>query len=184
MKSTCQEIPIEKLVAYSDGELPPDEAKQVEEHINNCRNCQTILKALQDSLKVAQEIWQSDEAKWGDLRSFKKPNLSRWPIKQLAAVAASILLICGVGLMWLMSETSEQTHVVGKAPTIEEIKIEADRAAIAAQMLAVGDMYAAQPSGEKYAVQQYNDLIESFSGMKESEQAKLRLQVLLERANQ
>jgi hypothetical protein len=63
----------------------------------------------------------------------------------------------------------------------DDIEIEVQRAGVAAQMLAVADMLAAQPGGQEYAEKRYNYVINSFAGMDESEQAKLRLQNLLER---
>lgn len=65
--------------------------------------------------------------------------------------------------------------------TAKEIELQAEQAAVAAQLLAVGDMYAAQPGAEEYAVQRYNDIIESFPSSPQSEQAKIHLQNLLER---
>ena len=181
MIEKCDKIPVEKLIAYCDGEIPHNEAQQIEEHIKLCQSCQDTSTALQDSLKVAQNIWQSDKEKWGDLHLFKKPKLHRWPFKSIAAVAAGIILICCVSLMRLEIKTDRPQRTTSKAPTIEEIMIESEKAAVAAQLLAVGDMYAAQPGGEKYAAQRYNNLIESFPSSQQSEQAKLHLQKLLER---
>jgi hypothetical protein len=181
----CQDISYESLVAYADGELPPSEAEQVTKHIARCENCQTMLSALQRSLQVTQVIWHSDEANWPKKRSFKKPILSRWLIRRLAAVAASILLVFGVGVMRrLLYKQSEEMLPVRSQPTsakIDEIEIEIQRAAVAAQMLAVADMLAAQPGGQEYAEKRYTYVINSFPGRDESKQAKLRLQNLLER---
>jgi hypothetical protein len=160
--------------------LPHEEAQQIAKHISNCEKCLTMLKALQDSLKMVQDIWEDDKEKWGDLHSFKKPKLQRLHFKSIA-VAAGIILICSVSLTWLELKPNQSRQVTNEAPTIEEIIIESDRAAIAAQLLAVGDMYAAQPGAEKYAMQRYNNLIESFPSSAQSEQAKLHLKKLLER---
>ena len=181
MIQKCQKIPVEKLIAYSDGELPHEEAEQIMQHISECEKCRTMLKALQDSLKTIQDIWESDKEKWGDLHSFKKPQLHRWPFKSIVAIAAGLILICSISLMWLEFKPNQSKRTTTKSLTIEEIMIESDRAAIAAQLLAVGDMYAAQPGGEKYAVRRYEDLIEAFPSSPQSKQAKLHLQKLLER---
>jgi len=181
----CQDISYETLVAYADGELSPTEAEQITKHIVNCKNCQTMLSALQRSLQVTQVIWQSDEARWPKKHSFKKPILSRWLLRRLAAVAASILLVFGVGVMRrVLYRPGEQIRSIKPEPTatkIDEIEIEVQRAAVAAQMLAVADMLAAQPGGQEYAEKRYNYVINSFPGRDESKQAKLRLQNLLER---
>jgi len=184
-KHICQDIPEETLVAYADGELPPGEAEQVTKHIARCEKCQTMLSALQRSLQVTQVIWQSGEADWPKKHSFKKPILSRWLVRRLAAVAAIILLIFGVGVMRrLLYKPSEEIFPIRSepmAPKIDEIEMEVHRAAVAAQMLAVADMLAAQPGGREYAEKRYNYVINSFPGKDESKQAKLRLKNLLER---
>ena len=181
----CKDISYETLVAYADGQLSPAEAEQIAEHITNCESCKTMLSALQRSLQVTQTIWQSDEARWPKKHSFKKPILSRRLIRRLATVAASILLVVGIGVMRrLLYNTSEETFTIRPEPTttkIDEIEIEVQRAAVAAQMLAVADMLAAQPGGRQYAEKRYTYVINTFPEMNESEQAKLRLKNLLER---
>ena len=181
----CRDISKETLVAYADGELPPAEVEQIINHIARCENCQTMLSALQRSLQVTQAIWQSDEARWPKKHSFKKPILNRWLVRRLATVAASILLVIGVGVMRrVLYRPSEQVRPIKPEPTaaeIDEIEIEVQRAAVAAQLLAVADMLAEQPGGREYAEKRYTYVINSFPEINESEQAKLRLQNLLER---
>ncbi len=184
-ENICQDISYETLVAYADNELPPAEAEKIAGHIASCDSCQEMLSALQRSLQVTQVIWQSAEARWPKKRSFKKPILSRRLIRRLATVAASILLVFGIGVMQrLLYKPSEQITPIRPEPMaakIDEIEIEAQRAAVAAQMLAVADMLAAQPGGQEYAEKRYTYVINSFPGREESVQAKLRLQNLLER---
>ena len=184
-ENICQDISYETLVAYADGELPPAEAEQVTKHIARCENCKTMLSALQRSLQVTQAIWQIDEARWPKKRSFKKPILSRRLFRRLATVAASILLVFGVGVMRrVLYRPSEEMFPTRPEPIIakiDEIEIQVQRAGVAAQMLAVADMLAAQPGGQEYAEKRYAYVINSFPQRDESKQAKLRLQNLLER---
>ena len=181
----CHDISYETLVAYADGELPPSETEHITKHIARCEKCKTMLSALQRSLQVTQLIWQSDEAQWPKKHSFKKPFLSKWMVRRIAAVAASILLVFGVGVMRrVLYKPSEQIRPIRPEPMaaeIDEIEIEVQRAGIAAQMLAVADMLAAQPGGQEYAEKRYAYVINSFPQRDESKQAKLRLQNLLER---
>ncbi len=181
MIQKCQEIPVEKLIAYSDGELPHEEAEQIMQHISECEKCSTMLNALRDSLKTVQDIWESDKEKWSDLHSFKKPGSHRLHFKSIAAVAAGIILICCVSLICLLSQSDEPEKGRVTTLTVAQVELQAERAAIAAQLLAVGDMYAAQAGAEKYAEEKYNNLIESFPSSPQSELAKLHLQKLLER---
>jgi hypothetical protein len=181
----CQDISYESLVAYADGELSPTETEQITKHIARCESCKTMMSALQRSLQVTQLIWQSDEAQWPKKYSFKRPILNRWLVRRLATIAASILLVVGVGVMRrVLYKPSDQIRPIRPEPMaaeIDEIEIEVQRAGVAAQMLAVADMLAAQPGGQEFAVKRYNYVIKSFPKMNESEQAKSRLQNLLER---
>lgn len=178
----CKDVSTEMLVAYSDGELPPSEAEQIKEHIARCESCQTMLNALQRSLQVTQEIWRSDETQWLKKHSFKKPVPNRWLVRWVAAVAASILLVFGIGVMRrLLYKPGGEIFSNRPEPTADEIEFEVHRAAVAAQMLSVADMLAAQASGREYAEKRYEYIINSFADRDESRQAKIRLQTLLER---
>lgn len=181
----CQDISREKLVAYADGELSASEAEQITKHIAHCENCRTMLSALQRSLLVTKAIWQSRQAQWPKKNSYQKPLLSRWLIRRLTAVAASILVLISIGVirhaLYKPSEKSFSTKSEPKIQKIDEIEMEVHQAAMAAQMLAVADMLATQPGSEQYAVKRYTYVINSFAGREESKQAKLRLQNLLER---
>ncbi|MBN1972200.1 MAG: zf-HC2 domain-containing protein [Sedimentisphaerales bacterium] len=177
----CKVIPLENLIEYCDGELPQKEAEQIAQHIANCQICKANVKTLQNSLTLAQNIWQSEKEKWGNLNSFKKQRLYKFPVRKLISVAAGIIIISTIVLLWFLLKSNESSNLKMPTLTAKEIEIQAEHAAIAAQLLAVGDMYAAQPGAEEYAVQRYNDLIESYPLSPQSEQAKLHLKKLLER---
>ena len=174
----CPKIPIEKLIEYCDGELSKNETEQVAQHISNCQICKANVKALHNSLSLVQNIWETEKDKWGNLKSFEKHTPYKFTIKKLISVAAGIIIIFAISLFWLKQKTNNLKMPV---LTAKEIEIKAEYAAVAAQLLAVGDMYAAQAGAEKYAIERYNDLIESFPSSPQSEQAKLHLQKLLER---
>jgi len=178
----CQIVCKEELVTYADGDLSPSEAERIAEHIATCPNCQAVTEALERSLQVTQAIWQTGEAQWPETQSFDRIMPSRQPLRKLAAIAASLLLLVGVGLTWrLLTERGEPTRVIGTEPTAAEIEIRVNHAALAAQMLAVADLFASQPGGKEYAVKRYNYLIDSFPTREESTQARLRLKTLIER---
>ena len=179
---TCQVVSKEQLVAYTDGELSPSEAERIAEHIANCQNCQSMAEALQRSLQVTKVIWQTSEVQWLKTRPPARFQSSKWSFRKIAAVAASILLVLSIGVMWrMLSEPSERTGVIGKEPTAIEIEVAANREALAAQMLAVADLLSSQPGGEQYAVKRYSDVITSFPETEQSAKARLHLRSLLER---
>ena len=178
----CTIVSKEELVAYADGDLSTDRAKQVEAHIADCQICRTMLNALDRSLHVTQVIWRTEEAQWPKTFRLDKPKSRRRWLMPVLAVAASILLVLGVAATWrLLSKSSEKSRVVGEEPTAAEIEVAVNRAAMAAQMLAVADLLSSQPGGEEYALRRYTYVIDSFPGRQESVQAKLRLKVLIER---
>ena len=176
----CNKIPIEKLIEYCDGELDQKESEQIAKHITDCQICKANVKALQNSLNLAQNIWEIEKEKWGELQSFNRKKLNKYPIKKIISIAAGIIIIFAISLLWLL-KSNKPTNLKISILTAKEIEINAEQAAVAAQLLAVGDMYAAQVGAEKYAIERYNDIIESFPSSPQSEQAKLHLQNLLER---
>lgn len=182
-KHNCQVVSKDELVAYADGELSANRSERIAEHIANCPNCRSMAEALQRSLQVTQVIWKTSEARWPETHSFDRIRTNRRSFNKVAAVAACILLLLfGVGLTWrLLTEGGGSTRVIGKEPTAAEIEIRTNRAAVAAQMLAVADLFASQPGGEEYAMKRYNYIINSFPERKESAQAKLRLKTFIER---
>ena len=141
-----------------------------------------MLDALERSLRVTKIVWQTGEAQWPKTLSPNTLKSSRWPYRKVTAVAAGILLALGMGLTWrLLSEPTERPGVIGKEPTAAEIEVAANRAALAAQMLAVADLLSSQPGGEQYAVKRYSDVITSFPETEQSAEARVHLQGLLER---
>jgi predicted anti-sigma-YlaC factor YlaD len=178
----CQVVSKERLVAYADGDLLPGEAEKVAEHIATCPDCQAVAEALERSLQVTQAIWKTGQVLWPETCPFDRTRSNRWSARKAAAIAASVLLLAGVGLTWqLLTERGEPRRVIDEELTAAEIEIRASRAALAAQMLAVADLFASQPGGKEYAVKRYNYLIDSFPGREESAQARLRLKTLIER---
>ncbi len=178
----CQVVSKEKLIAYADGKLSSSEAEQIAEHIATCPNCQAVTEALERSLQITHAIWQTGQAEWPEKCSFTIISIVRRPFRRVVVFAASALLLVGVGLTWLLlTDYGEPERIIGKQPTAAELEIKVNHAALAAQMLAVGDLFASQPGGKEYAVKRYKYLIDSFPTREESVQARLRLKTLVER---
>lgn len=165
----CDKISEEQLVAFVDGELSPVEAAEVSEHVNKCDDCRAMVEALGKSLEIVRDSWAQEHEKWPN--DFG-PRLGRRRVLRVTAVAASILLVVGLGLFWVM--VSELGEVETQAQ-IEQIVM---REGIAAQMLAVGDLLAEQPGGREYARERYKEIIKRFSHTVYAEQAKLRIKSL------
>lgn len=162
----CDKISQEQLVAFADGELSASEAAGVSEHVNQCEECRVMVAALQKSLEIVRDSWAQEHAKWP--KDFE-PRLQRRRVLRFGAIAASILLLVGLGLIWRMASEP------GKPQTQAQIEQIVMQEGIAAQMLAVGDLLAKQPGGREYARERYKEIIKSFSHTVYAEQAKLRI---------
>jgi anti-sigma factor RsiW len=158
----CRVVSEEELVAYVEGDVPPSRAERIAAHVAICQNCRTMLDALERSLHVTQAVWQTGEAQWPKTLPLEKSKSSgKW--------------------FRLLSEPSKSPHLTDEEPSAAEIDVAANRAAMAAEMLAVADLLSSQPGGQQYAVKRYNDVIASFPGTDQSAEARRHLQSLLER---
>lgn len=172
----CDKIPEETLVAFADGQLSPREAAEVSEHITQCDSCRQMVGALQRSLELAKVSWAAEQSRWPKWRKADEPKLSRWPVTRVLAVAASILLLLGVGLIWRMVSEPGKAALNGK--TIARLEQVVERAGAAAQMLAVADLLSKQAGGHDYARERYKEIISDYSDTAQAVQAKLRLKTL------
>ena len=174
----CDDIR-DMLVAYSDGELSVEEKAQVEEHLAACEVCREELQALERSLELAKAIWRDQEAGIAEIEPLNFGRKSRRVELCWAALAASILIALGGILIW-QAISPPQRHVVPPPtipePTAAEIEREVNRAAIAAQMLAVADHLAEIPGGEPFAKERYSYLVNTYGDMEAGRQAKKQLQ--------
>jgi len=169
----CEKVSQEKLVLFADGELPAAEAAQVSEHVSRCESCAAMVEALKRSMELATASWAAEQAKWPAWRLPAKPMAKKWSAERVGAVAASILLVLGLGLMWRM--LCEPAKPVPRQNAIAEAERKVMRAGTAAQMLAVGDLLAEQPGGLPYARQRYKEIVTSYSDTEYAKQAELRL---------
>ena len=95
-------------------------------------------------------------------------------------VAASILVLLSGGLIWwCLDHTASRTD---KEPTFADIEMEVNHTGTAAAMLAVADLLAQQPGGEKYARNRYLYLVVTYPKKEVATLARLRLQSLSKRS--
>ena len=169
MDKKCDKISQEQLVTFVDGELSSNEAKKVSGHVSQCEDCRVMVEALERSLEIVKNSWTQEYSRWP--KDFEPRPQRRRPLR-IAAMAASILLLVGLGLIWRMVSESEAPQTQAQ---LEQIVM---REGIAAQMLAVGDLLAKQPGGREYARERYKEIIKSFSHTVYAKQAKLRIKSL------
>jgi anti-sigma factor RsiW len=172
-ENVCDKIPQEKLVAFADGQLSSNESAEVSEHITQCETCAAMVDALQRSIELVTASWAAEQAKWPKWQLPDKPGPKRWPMRRMTAVAAGILLVLGLGLIWRM--LAEPVKPIPRDTTVAHLRQTVIRAGQAAQMLAVADLLARQPQGREYARNRYLEITKDYAGTECARQAKLRL---------
>lgn len=105
------EMARERLGEYLDGEVPPDVQRELERHLAECRGCALDLAALRDlAMRIATsplsgvpaEIWDAIERRLPDPSTSKGRRWHRFATRRGIALAASFLLLIGVGTMSLI----------------------------------------------------------------------------------
>jgi FecR protein/Putative zinc-finger len=106
------------ISAYCHGELSSEESRQFAEHIISCVKCRTKFEEIKLGIKLAEQLprltapdslWQEVESALGrqtetparvvSLRSYSSPRMRM-------AIAAALLLVVGIGFVWLYTRTS------------------------------------------------------------------------------
>ena len=92
-----------RLSAYHDGELPAASAAQMEEHLRGCRACGVQLEQLRALSRMLREVKRPGLPQGALERLHRKLDLlpgagMRRMAEAVAAVAASILVACCIGL--------------------------------------------------------------------------------------
>ncbi len=108
-----------KLDAYFDGELPPDEARALQEHLRGCASCSTEgLNALQQKLAVraAGQRFKPDPAFRARIeKSIAARQPSLWKRYWLPILAtASVLLIASAFLLTLTRERRSEQQLLSE----------------------------------------------------------------------
>ncbi|MHC4154252.1 MAG: anti-sigma factor family protein [Planctomycetota bacterium] len=171
MEKSCEHID-KLLVDYADGELSASESSQVAEHICKCQRCRRTVQALQRSLDLAGIVWADglEEIRGAGLPRTKAAPRIRWC--RYAAVAAGILIVVGIWIVW-PTPTTRPKDAVPKMAEIERTIQEAGRAA---RLLAAAELLGEYPDAKSIAEQQYRYIVETYPQTPAATQAKPRIQ--------
>lgn len=117
-----------KLSVYLDGQLAPEEARRVAEHIAHCAKCQQELKEISAGAELAQSLTAAaaPDSLWPSIqrRMSEAPALSpalrtwfAWP-RAAVAIGAAALITVGAALAWYFEIRQPlQVTIAGKAPS-------------------------------------------------------------------
>ena len=170
MQKSCENI-TEMLVDYADGRLSPSKSSEVAEHLAKCERCRRTLQALQRSLELTGIIWEDGLAETEAIRipAPGKVRKLRWP--RYAAIAASILLIFTVSVLWHVLVGPPESE-----PTFAEIERSISDSASAIRLLAAADLLATYPDTEAIAKRQYHYVVKKYPKTPAAAEAKLRIE--------
>ena len=134
MNELCRKTE-EMLVDYVDGGLPPDQARQVADHLATCAECRDLAMALERSLAATRIVWQEtlDEAPAASPAERVRPR----PWARYAAVAAGLVIGAGGAVFWL----AQPRHAEQDA-TLAQVQERIADCGRAAQLLAAADILA------------------------------------------
>lgn len=174
---TCQIVSKEELVAYADGDLSANRSERIAKHIANCPNCRSMAEALQRSLQVTQVIWQTSESQWPKTRPLERFQSSKWSLRKIAAVAASILLVLGVGAVWrMLSRPTEQAGISREQALAVDIKRKIADSGDAARLLAAAELLSRYPKAESSVKQRYRHIVETYPETTAAAEARQKIQ--------
>jgi anti-sigma factor RsiW len=165
---SCEEVE-QMLVDYGDGYLSPSESTEVSGHLAKCRRCREMLKALQRSLELADVIWQDGLAEVEAIRADISAK-RRWAWQRYAAIAAGILVVLGVGLLWRGPARPSRVE-----PSFAEIERTINEAGTAARLLAATERFADQPWAEALVKSQYRYIVDKYPDTQAAVQARLKV---------
>lgn len=169
MERSCEDIR-EMLVDYADGRLLPSEANRVAEHLSKCEHCQKMLVALQNSLELAEVIWEEGLAETKEIRApiHGKVRKIRWP--RYAAVAAGILLVVTTSVLWRTLVRPARKEI-----SFAEIERKINESGSAARLLAAAELLAKYTDDEAFVKRQYRHIIEIYPKTTAADKARSRI---------
>jgi hypothetical protein len=173
MDKSCEQIEM-LLVDYSDGRLSQIDSKKVAEHLEKCEHCQKILEALNESLELAEIIWDDSIEETKKIR-ISIPGQTRkihW-IKYVAA-AAGIILLLTTSIVWrsLFRQIRHSENEIN----FTDIERRINEAGNAARLLAATELLTEYPDTQSIVKEQYRHIIETYPQTATANKAKLKIQ--------
>ena len=158
----------QKLVDYSDGELPPDEVQAVMDHVATCPDCAKLLKALDLSLSMTTTLWENT---LGTMAVGKKMgyvearSIRLWPWRRMVSVAACVTIVVSASLTWKSVSPPSSRPL-----TLAEIERNVHQSARAARQLMVAEILASCDDTEQMLEVHYRYMAKTFSEQHHSSQ--------------
>ncbi len=158
----CKQIE-ELLVDFADGVLDEQGDMLVRRHLQGCQGCRQTVKALEESLSMAQVIWDDNLTAAATKRH-------RHTIRYIQ-IAAGLLFAIGLFLAGYNANDKADTGDVEIAqaaslPTFEDIKLQIDMEGIAARLLAKANLIKRNPdrvpNADEHVQNEYRHIIQMY----------------------
>jgi len=139
------------LVDYDDGELLPEQAAEVAEHLTACSSCARELEVLRTSLELVQNFWEEDTQKLRDSRVLP---IRRRPfvVGPIAVAAACLAIFClATATYWfIMDQADRPGQTMQDHASAEEIVRMIEYEGSSARLAASAQILSAQPGGQEF----------------------------------
>jgi hypothetical protein len=157
----CKQIE-ELLVDFTDGVLNETDAAIVKQHLEDCTDCTDTVKALEESLAMAQVIFNDNLTE----PAKKHPR----PISRYVQIAAGILFVAGL----FFANYNKQQNVTpptntaraSALPTMREIELQIEWEGIAARVLARAELIKQNPdrvtNSAEYLQNEYRHIVRMY----------------------
>jgi predicted anti-sigma-YlaC factor YlaD len=170
MKESCKYFE-EMLVEYADEQLSAADSSKVADHLSECDSCRTLLSGLQKSLDLAGVVWADCLADGELIRVPGRRKIKRLRWLRYAAVAAVILIVATVSVMWRAPVKPQRPEL-----TFAQIERSITESATAARLLAAAELLAESPATRPLVRQQYRYIVETYPETTAAAEAKSRIQ--------
>lgn len=123
---TCADRELD-IALYAGGDLPAEQAVEVERHLGGCPACQEVLAVyLENRAALADASPEVDEFAAAAVRrrviaELRGRRTRLWPV--FAAIAAAVLVTISVGAMWRMRQGPATLTYVPPAPPVEHVAV-------------------------------------------------------------
>ena len=170
MEKSCKDFE-EMLVDYADGRLSPNDSSEVAQHLAKCERCRALLDGLQESLDLTGVIWADSLAETEEIRIPGPHRVKRFRWPRYATVAASILVVVTVSVVWLALTKPREAE-----PTVAEIEREIIESGNSARLLAATELLSRHAEAQAIVKQQYRSIVETYPETAAAVKAKSKIQ--------
>jgi hypothetical protein len=173
MEKSCEKIE-ELLVDYADGQLSPSESNKVAEHLEKCKSCRKILRALNKSLELVGVIWTDGLCETKEIRDPIQGKTRKIPWPKFAAAAAGIILLITTSIVW--RAFIRPVKPPKKEINFADIERRINNAGNAARLLAATELLAEHSDSQSIVKDQYRYIVETYPQTSAAKEAKLKIQ--------